>query len=275
MGSDVAIVLQQVGHEVVSLAHADIEITDVDSVKKTLTTLNPAMVINTAAFSNVPLCEKEKETAYRINALGPKNLAVVTNDIGARLLHISTDYVFDGKKQAPYVEDDEPSPLNVYGETKLAGERFIQEIAKKYIVMRVSGIYGHHPCRAKSGDNFVNMMLRLAQERGKVRVVDDEVLTPTSTIEIARQVEEIIDSDMSGLVHATAEGQCSWYEFAQEIFKITNTNVILEKADPGEFSSAVNRPKYSVLENKRLKDAGVNIFKHWKEGLREYLDKNK
>ncbi|MCD6399646.1 NAD(P)-dependent oxidoreductase, partial [candidate division WOR-3 bacterium] len=163
-------------------------------------------------------------------------------------------------------------PLNVYGNTKLSGEYFIRAIANKYYILRVSGLYGKNPCRAKGDYNFVELMLKKAKEQDEVRVVNDEFLTPTFTKEVARQISKMLKKMPGyGLYHATAEGSCSWYEFAQAIFEITDTEVNLKEAAPGEFASGVKRPKYSVLENYNLKKAGINIFKHWKKSLEEYI----
>jgi dTDP-4-dehydrorhamnose reductase len=161
--------------------------------------------------------------------------------------------------------------LNVYGNTKLSGEHFIESIAKRFYILRVSGIYGKNRCRAK-GLNFVDLMLKLSKERDEVRVVDDEILTPTFTADIADQIVKLINAQgQYGVYHATAEGSCSWYEFAKEIFSISKVNTLLNKANPGEFPIKVNRPKYSVLENKFLKKQNLNNIPHWKEGLKKYL----
>jgi dTDP-4-dehydrorhamnose reductase len=187
-------------------------------------------------------------------------------------MHVSTDYVFDGVKNIPYVEQDSPRPLNVYGDTKLAGEYFIRCIADKHFVLRTSALYGKSPCRAKKGLNFVELMLKLAKERAEARVVDNEYITPTSTAELARQMVVLSRCEGYGLYHATAEGSCSWYEFAQEIFALTNAKVTLNVAEPIESPAKARRPKYSVLENCALKTRGLNVFKTWQHGLREYLE---
>ena len=271
LGSDILEVLKE-ENTVFPLTHRDIEISDKNSVKGVLGEIKPEVVINTAAFHHVPRCEREPERAFVVNALGARNLAEVCGEINAVLYHISTDYVFDGKKRSPYIEEDTPRPLNAYGITKLAGEHFIQAIWEKHYILRVSGLYGRVPCRAKGGRNFVFQMIKLAKEKGKVRVVDDEVLTPTHTLEVARQIKRILkEAPPFGIYHATAEGQCSWYEFARAIFDISGIRVNLEKAFPGEFSAGVLRPKYSVLENRRLKELGINIFKHWRDALEEFL----
>jgi len=189
----------------------------------------------------------------------------------AVLMHVSTDYVFDGSKGSPYVEEDAPRPLNVYGISKLAGEHFVRCATERHFVIRTSGLYGKRPCRAKEGLNFVELMLKLARERGEVCVVDSEVVSPTSTEELAQQMVMLSRSDRYGLYHATANGSCSWYEFAREIFVITETRVNLKVAAPNGFSARVPRPKYSVLENLALKSQGLNAFKPWQDGLREYL----
>lgn len=179
----------------------------------------------------------------------------------ATVAYISTDYVFDGKKASPYVETDVASPLNAYGISKLAGEHCTAAAVPKHFVLRVSAIYGHQPCRAKGGLNFVELMLKLARERDKLRVVDDEFVSPTPTVQIAQQLVALSRSNQYGLYHGTAEGSCSWYEFAREIFNVTGTQVRLEKADPGEFPAKVKRPKYSVLENSALK-AAQSMYSH-------------
>ena len=272
LGTDICAALANNNHEVVQLTIEDIEVTDIDSVSGVLKGAKPGLVINTAAFHDLERCEDEPVKAFEVNALGGRNLAMVCNDIDAGLMHISTDYVFDGKKKTPYIETDKPMPLNVYANTKLSGEHFVEAIAKKYYILRVSGIYGETPCIGKKGMSFVKLMLKLSKERDEVRVVDNEVLTPTYTKEIAGQIVKMISSDAhTGLYHVTAEGGCSWYDFAKEIFDITKPAVKFNKAAPGEFAVKVNRPEYSVLENKFLKDQGINIMRHWKEGLRAYL----
>jgi dTDP-4-dehydrorhamnose reductase len=169
------------------------------------------------------------------------------------------------------VEDDTAAPLNVYGNTKLAGEAFIRGTAEKYFIVRTSALYGSNPCRAKGGMNFVELMLKLSRERDELRVVDDEIVSPTSTAELAKQIFELSGTDHYGLYHATAEGSCSWHQFAKTIFEITHTKVRLEVAGPNEFPAKVPRPKYSVLENQGLKKLGFNVLVSWQEGLISYL----
>lgn len=271
LGSDVTQAFSAIDDEVCALTHADIELSDIDSVSKRLEELRPDLIVNTAAMHHVEKCEADPERAFAVNGLGAMNVASVARDLGAALIHVSTDYVFDGAKKSPYTEEDSPRPLNVYGNTKLSGEFFVRSIIDRHFIVRTSAIYGKNPCRAKGGLNFVELMLKLAGERGRVRVVDSEFVTPTRTTEIARQMVALSRSDSYGLFHATAEGCCSWHEFAGEIFRLTKTPVNLEVARPDEFPAKVPRPKYSVLENQALKRCGLNVFRPWQEGLSEYL----
>lgn len=272
LGMDLVAAFTAHGDAVRALTHSHIEIANPDSVSCVLEEIQPQVIINTAAMHQVENCEREPAKAFAVNGLGSKNLAVAAQNVGAVLMHVSTDYVFDGSKGSPYTENDNPRPLNAYGITKLAGEHFVRAHAEKHFVVRTSGLYGKSPCRAKGGLNFVELMLKLAKERGEVRVVDCEVVSPTSTAELAQQLVQLSRSDCYGLYHATAEGSCSWYEFAREIFALTDTPVCLKVAGPGELPAKVPRPKYSVLENQALKGRGLNTFKPWQHGLHTYLE---
>jgi dTDP-4-dehydrorhamnose reductase len=271
LGSDVACAFIENGDDVCSLTHSDVELSSIDSVSRKILELRPEIIVNTAAMHHVENCEKEPDRAFAVNALGARNLALSAQEVDAILVHISTDYVFDGVKGTPYDEDDLPLPLNVYGNTKLAGEYHVRSMLTRHFVLRTSAIYGQKPCRAKAGLNFVELMLKLARERGEVRVVDSEFVTPTLTTDIARQIVRLSRSDAYGLYHATAEGSCSWHAFAQEIFAQTDTKVLLKIADSNEFPAKVRRPRYSVLENRGLKSSGLNAFRPWQIGLTEYL----
>ncbi|MGH9738293.1 MAG: dTDP-4-dehydrorhamnose reductase [Candidatus Acidiferrales bacterium] len=271
LGHDAVSAFAATGDEVCPLTHAQIELLDLGSVQEVMKKEQPDLVVNTAAMHHVENCEREPEKAFAVNGVGARNLALVAREIGATVMHVSTDYVFDGAKLKPYEESDAPRPLNVYGNTKLAGEYFVRSTIEKHFVIRTSAIYGKHPCRAKGGLNFIELMLKLARERGAVRVVDNEFVSPTPTAEIAREMVELSRSDHYGLYHATAEGSCSWYEFARAIFDLAKVNVKLEAAGPNEFPAKVARPLYSVLENRALKCHGLNVFRPWQEGLRDYL----
>ena len=275
LGEDVAAAFRAEGDEVTSLTHQDLEISSTESVLHNLEQSHPDVVINTAAFHHVEKCEAEPERAFAVNAVGARNVAQATRALGATLFHISTDYVFDGAKHSPYTEQDAPMPLNVYGNSKLAGEYFVRAENPRHFVARVSGLYGSHPCRAKGNLNFVETMLKLGHERDEVRVVNDEFVTPTPTLEVARQLVVLSRTSDYGLYHASAEGECSWYEFAQAIFELSGTRVRLEAARPGEFPAKVARPKYSVLENTALKRSSRNVLQHWKKGLEQYLARDR
>jgi dTDP-4-dehydrorhamnose reductase len=272
LGRDVSTAFLAAGDVVEPLGHDDVDVASAESVKSSLSHSQPDIVVNTAAFHQVEKCEADPALAFAVNSLGARNVAQITDSLGAKLLHISTDYVFDGKKQTPYTEQDPAAPLNVYGNSKLSGELFVRCTNPHHFVVRVSAIYGSNPCRAKGGLNFIDLMLKLSREREEVRVVDDEFVTPTPTIEIARQLVVLAGTSEFGLYHATAEGSCSWYEFARAIFDLSGTKVRLERACSGDFPAKVPRPKYSVLENAGLKSRSLNIFGHWKEGLKNYLE---
>ncbi|MDE3180147.1 MAG: dTDP-4-dehydrorhamnose reductase [Acidobacteriota bacterium] len=257
--------------EVCELSHLDIEVANRESVSRALTSLQPEVIVNTAAMHHVESCERDPERAFAVNALGPKNLAQVARGLGATLIHVSTDYVFDGRKTNPYVEEDAPRPLNVYGATKLVGEYFVRCSMDRHFIVRTSALYGKNACRAKGGLNFVELMLKLAKERSEVRVVASEVVSPTYTPELANQIVALSRCEAFGVYHATAEGSCSWYDFAREIFALTHTHVSLQVAGPNEFPAKAPRPGNSVLENRGLKRIGLNRFKSWKDGLCSYL----
>lgn len=272
LGADLMEVLSD-RNEVVALNHADIEITDIDNTRAVLSAVKPNLVINTAAFHVVPQCEQHPDKAFQINGTGTLNLAKVCMDLGAKFLHYSTDYVFDGKKGRPYVEDDYCNPLNVYAVTKLSGEHFALNYSDRSFVVRVSGIYGKVPCRAKGG-NFISTMVKLAKEKPEVRVVNDEILTPTPTYHIAQNTAALIETDAFGLYHMTCEGEVSWYEFAKTIWETLGLETPLYPASVHDFPLVVKRPFYSVLQNKALQDLGINRMPHWKEALKEFLEKN-
>ncbi|MBX7110074.1 MAG: dTDP-4-dehydrorhamnose reductase [Chitinophagales bacterium] len=260
-------------HEVVPLTHQDIEIGDVDNVKKVLSEIKADAVICTAAAHNVPKCETEPDTAFKINGTGSLNLAKASADLGFKLVQYSTDYVFDGRKMQPYLESDAVFPQSVYAITKYAGEQFIQNYCTNHFVVRVSGIYGKIPCRAKGG-NFISTMVKLSKEKPEVRVVKDEILTPTPTREIAKNTLSLVETDAFGLYHMTCEGEVSWYEFARTIFDTLQLKTPLFEASVKDFPLVVKRPFYSVLENHNLKKINLNQMPGWKEALIAFLKEN-
>jgi len=272
LGSDVVAAFKRNGDQIFALPHREVDLTHMESVRSVLKRLRPHLTINTAAMHHLERCEDNPQQAFAVNAFGARNLALITKELDSVLMHVSTDYVFDGAQACPYVEEDAPRPLNVYGVTKLTGEYFVRCTNEQHFVLRTSGLYGKNPCRGKGGLNFVDLMLKLGRERRDVSVVDSEIITPTCTTELAGQMVVLSRSRYYGLYHATSEGSCSWYEFAREIFRIANIPTHLRVASPEEFPTKVARPKYSVLENQALKDRALNAFKAWRYGLQEYLN---
>lgn len=254
------------------LGHEQLEITDASAVRAALEALRPAIVVNATAFHNVPRCETEEATAYAVNAIAPRRMAQICGELGARLVHVSTDYVFDGTKGAPYVETDRPNPLNVYAASKLAGEYGVLGLGGDHQVVRSSGLFGLRPCRAKGG-NFIDAMFRLVREQDVVRVVHDEVLTPTFTADLAAQIRVLAEEGPPGLFHATAHGSCSWYEFATAIFAIAGFTTPLEPTTVAAYASPVRRPFYSVLDNAALRAAGLDRMRPWRTALADYLER--
>lgn len=270
LGSDICAAFRVAGETVVELNHDVVDLAARASVLRAVAACHPDVLVNTAAFHHVEKCESDPDRARSVNALGAEHAAQAAREVGAYFIHISTDYVFDGSKGAPYVETDPPAPLNVYARSKLEGERLALAAWEKTAVLRTSGLYGKNPCRGK-GLNFVQLMLKLAGEGKAIRVVDHEILTPTSTTEVARQIVALAGRPLYGLCHATCEGACSWHRFAQEIFALQGVRADLSMAGPNEFPAKVPRPFYSVLENAALKGAGLNTFQPWQAALRDYL----
>jgi dTDP-4-dehydrorhamnose reductase len=270
LGSDLVEVFA--GERVHGLGHDALDIGDAEATRRTLERLRPDVVVNTAAFHNVPRCETEVEQAYALNAVAPHRLARLCTELDARLVHVSTDYVFDGSKHAPYVETDRPVPLNVYGTSKLAGEHEVLNGGSRHQVVRSSGLYGVRPCRAKGG-NFIDTMYRLAAQQPEVKVVQDEVLTPTFTADLAAQIRTLALEGPPGLYHATSQGSCSWYEFAHAIFELGGLRTPLRPASVKEFAAPVRRPSYSVLENAALAAAGLDRMRSWRAALADYMSR--
>lgn len=241
-----------------------LDITQEAEVSDYIERIKPDIIINCAALTAVDLCESEQEKAYRINALGPKYLAMASEEAGAKLVHISTDYVFDGQATEPYTEDALPNPTSVYGITKQSGDNFVQEYCSRYFILRTAWVYGE-------GKNFVKTMLRLADGGNKIRVVEDQFGSPTSALELARVILFLMETESYGIYHATCEGSTSWYEFAITIFKELGREVEIEPIPTKEYPTPAKRPMYSVLDNESLRMKHGYKMKEWKEALREYL----
>ena len=271
LGSDLVKVLRS-SHDLIPLTQADIEVTSPDSVQAMLRIHQPELVMNMAAFHKVDVCEDEVEPTFAVNAYGVRTLALACRAHNAVLLHMSTDYVFgsDKTRSTPYVETDAPAPINAYGISKLAGELFVQYLMDRYYILRVCGLYGVAGSAGKGG-NFVELMLRLAREGKPIKVVDDQRLTPTYTVDVAHQIAALIETGRYGLYHATSQGDCTWYEFAAEIFRQSGLTPDLGRARTGDFGEKATRPAYSVLENKALQSIGLDQMRPWHEALDAYL----
>lgn len=241
-----------------------------DEVRRFLQSERPQVVINTAAFHRVDDCESQFSTAFQVNGEAVRNLALAAREVEAVLVHYSTDYVFDGAAGRPYREDDLARPLSVYGASKLAGEHLLESVWEKHFLIRTCGLYGRAGSRGKGG-NFVETMIRKAAGNESIRVVDDQRLTPTSTRELARATAALIETSHYGLFHVTSKGNCTWYEFAAEIFRLLGLEPDLAPTTSGAFAAAARRPAYSVLANHHLDDLGMDDLKHWRDALREYL----
>lgn len=259
--------------EVVPLAHADIEITDMTSVKKSLKKHKPDVVINTAAFVRVDDCEVEKDRAFLVNALGARNVAVAAQELGVRLVHLSTDYVFGGEGQprsTPYTEFDTPVPVNTYGRSKLAGEESVRHLCLRHFIVRSSALFGVAGASGKGG-NFVETMLRLAEEQGELRVVNDQIFSPTYTKDLARKIIQLINTEYYGIFHITNKGACSWYEFTQEILRLARSKTPVIPITSDQYPQKAKRPHYSVLDNYHLRLLGMDDLRPWQKALEDYM----
>lgn len=254
----------------VGLTHAEISVEDPASVAGVLPPLKPDLVVNTSAYHRVDLVEETPVPAFAVNATGPLNLARACRELDADLVHFSTDYVFSGKLRRPHVESDPVDPINVYGVSKAAGEMLVAFSHPRHYLIRSCGLYGLAGSAGKGG-NFVETMLRKARAGEAIRVVDDQVLTPTSTPVLAEQVAELVEHGEPGLYHATCQGECSWYEFAAEIFRQAGLSPQLSPQSTAHAGSPATRPSYSVLENARLKRLGIDVLPSWQEALAGYL----
>ncbi len=269
LGMDIQKVIEK--KDLIPLTVSDLDITKPEQIEKILSENSPDIVINTAAFHRVDDCEKQDALAFAVNATGPKNLALSCKKTGASLLHISTDYVFDGEKGSPYTENDAPNPRSAYGISKLAGEFYIKYILDKHFIVRTSSLFGVAGCLGKGGGNFVETMLKLGKEKKEARVVGDQVVSPTYTYDLALKISELIRTSHFGLYHITNNGRCSWHDFAKKIFELSGLKVSLTRTTSEEHKTPAHRPKYSVLAHKNLEKIGLGKIRTWEEALADYL----
>lgn len=231
----------------------------------------PDLILNCAAFHRVDDCEDHVQLAFDVNVFGVRNLALAAKSVGADLVHFSTDYVFDSAKRTPYVETDPVCPRCIYGVSKAAGELMLASTWERHYICRVSGLYGYAGSREK-GTNFVEMMLQLAKQKRTIQVVVDQILTPTSTQDVASKVRELVGTGRYGLYHLTNAGQCSWFEFAAAIFDYAGLKPELIPVTSDAFPTKAKRPNYSVLDNARLREVGLKDMPEWRDALKRYLD---
>lgn len=267
LGQDTVAALKKAGTHAIGTNRKEMDVADFSKVEETVSALKPQAVVHCAALTDTVLCEQNVELAYRVNVLGTRNVAVACEKNNAAMLYISTDYVFDGKKQEPYLEYDATAPLNRYGETKLAGESLVRSLVRRFFVVRSSWLYGRH---GKS--NFVKSMLEQAQKKKEIRVVHDQFGSPTYTGDLALQIVRLISTESYGIYHAANHGVCSWYEFAQKIFKSAGINGLkVVPISTEESHPKLRRPKYSVLRNLCLELEGLEVMRNVDTALRDYL----
>jgi dTDP-4-dehydrorhamnose reductase len=269
LGSDLC---RRLGDEVVPLSRAEADLTRADQLDSTLRRLHPDIVFNCAAYNLVDRAEQEPEAAFAVNAWGVRQLALVCRDLDCLLVHFSTDYVFglDEDRRTPYRETDVPGPVSVYGLSKLAGEYVVRSLCPRHFVIRTCGLYGAWG-RGGKGSNFVETMLRLAQAGKSLRVVDDQMCTPTYTADLASATAELVQTQRYGLYHVTNAGSCSWFEFARRIFEQAGLQADLSPIASKDYGAVARRPGYSVLANQKYQETSLYQLRHWQDALRAYL----
>ncbi|STO36084.1 dTDP-4-dehydrorhamnose reductase [[Flavobacterium] thermophilum] len=266
LGTDLVHLLADKGYEVYGYGREELDITNFDQVKQIIGKVNPDVVIHTAAYTKVDLAESEPDQAFAINAYGTRNVAVASEKVGAKLVYVSTDYVFDGTANVPYHEFAPTNPLSVYGKSKLAGEQFVRDLHSKFFIVRTSWVYGKH------GNNFVKTMLKLAQERDELMVVHDQIGCPTYTVDLANCVLELIQTEKYGVYHVSNSGHCSWYEFAKAIFEEAGIKVKVNPCTTKDFPRPAPRPAYSVFEHMALRLNGFKEMPNWRDSLKSFLE---
>ena len=271
LGTDLCRVLRNV--EVIPCTQNDIEITDIKSVKSVLTRHRPAVVINTAAYVRVDDCETERDRAFAVNALGARNLAVSAQNIGSKLVQVSTDYVFGGGRQPEsgnYTEFDTPSPINIYGKSKLSGEDLVKSLCLKHFIVRTCGLFGVAGSSGKGG-NFVETILKLASKNDEIKVVSDQVSSPSYTLDVADRIAKLITTEYYGIFHIVNSGACSWFEFAEEIVSLAGLQTRVLPISSDQYPQKARRPQFSALDSYQLRLLGMGEIRSWQEALKDYM----
>ncbi len=254
------------GFEVVAWRSADLDITSPAEVRSKIAQIRPDWIVNAAAYTDVDGAEAEAVEACKVNALGSRHLALAANEAGCRLLSYSTDYIFDGESRTPYGESDRVCPINQYGRSKWIGEDYIRTFCRRHLIVRTSWLYG------PGGEGFVDTMLRLAASRPEVEAVEDQVGSPTFSLDLAAKTKELVEHDRRGTYHVTNSGQCSKYEFACRTFELCSLHVKVRPVPSSRFHNPAARPSYSVLGNHRLKQDGIPLLRPWQKALADYLE---
>jgi len=252
--------------EVFPLDIDELDITKLEDVKKVLNEIKPDVVINCAAATNVDGCESNQDLAFKINAIGPRNLSIVCEEIGAKLVQVSTDYVFSGKGDTPLTEYDMTAPYSVYGKTKLKGEEYVREFSSKYYIVRTAWLYGY------VGKNFVYTMMRLGAEKEELTVVNDQRGNPTHANDLAHHILKLIETEEYGIYHCTGKGECTWYDFATEIMKLSGRNCKVTPVTSEQYKTPAKRPEYSSLDNIMLRCTIGDEMRDWKEALASFIE---
>ena len=261
LGYDVVQHLNELGIEHLGVDRNVLDITNQDAVSNILTSYGPDVVIHCAAYTAVDKAENDRENCYAVNVLGTRYIAEVCQNIDAKMVYISTDYVFDGEGNEPFKETDQPNPINYYGQTKYEGELEVQKLLQKYYIVRISWVFGNH------GSNFVKTMLRLGKEKKEVSVVCDQIGSPTYTPDLAKLLVEMIQTDKYGIYHATNEGYCSWYEFACEIFKQAGMDVKVKPIRTSQYPTLARRPLNSRISKQKLDNQCLKRLTSWENAL--------
>ena len=256
--------------EVFAMDVDTLDITNLEQVKKVLNEVKPDVVINCAAATNVDGCEANQDLAFKINSLGPRNLAMVAEELGAKIVQVSTDYVFSGVGETPLKESDLVAPVSVYGKTKLLGEEFVRDFSSKYYIVRTAWLYGY------VGHNFVYTMMKLGKDRDTLNVVNDQLGNPTHANDLAYHILKLIQTEEYGVYHCTGKGECSWYNFASEIMKLSGRNCTVNPCTSEEYKSmypnSADRPAYSSLDNMMLRCTIGDEMRDWKDALKTFMD---
>lgn len=243
-----------------------LDITDRHQTAVFVRRCQPDIVINCAAYTNVDGCESHQQDAFAVNTLGPRNLALACQEIGARLVHVSTDYVFSGEGDTPLCEYDQPAPCSVYGKTKLAGEEYVRTLCSRHYIVRTAWLYGY------CGKNFVKTILRVAKEKGEVKVVNDQFGNPTHCADVAHHILQLCVTREYGLYHCTCEGVCSWYDFAREIVRLGGVDAVVTPCTTAEYPTPTRRPAWSALQNMALAATVGNCARPWQQALENFFE---